>query len=66
VLATFTCSHHVGRRAFLEMVRDAAVDAKRTLRQVATYGQRPDHPINPSLPETEYLHGFAFEILPAW
>ena len=66
VLATFTCSHHVSRNAFLEMVRDAGVDAKRTLRQVGTYAQRADHPINPSLPETEYLHGFAFEVIPAW
>lgn len=66
VLVTFTCSHHVRRRAFLEMIRDAAVDAKRTLRQVDTYQQRADHPINPSIPETEYLHGFAFEVIPAW
>lgn len=66
VLATFTCSHHVTRRAFLEMLRDAAVDARRTLRQVDTYAQRADHPINPSIPETEYLHGFAFEVIPAW
>ncbi|MCH2059184.1 MAG: class I SAM-dependent rRNA methyltransferase [Verrucomicrobiales bacterium] len=66
ILVTFTCSHHVSRKAFLEMVRDAAVDAKRTLRQSQTFAQRADHPINPSIPETEYLHGFAFEILPAW
>ncbi|MFP6873612.1 MAG: class I SAM-dependent rRNA methyltransferase [Verrucomicrobiales bacterium] len=66
VLVTFTCSHHVRRRIFLEMVRDAAVDAKRTLRQVDAYRQRTDHPINPSIPETEYLHGFAFEVIPAW
>jgi len=66
ILVTFTCSHHVTRRAFLEMLRDAAVDARRTLRQVDTYAQRADHPINPSIPETEYLHGFAFEVIPAW
>ena len=66
ILVTFTCSHHVTRKAFLEMVRDAAVDAKRTLRQVCSYGQRADHPVNPCIPETEYLHGFAFEIVPAW
>jgi 23S rRNA (cytosine1962-C5)-methyltransferase len=66
ILVTFTCSHHVTRKSFLEMVRDAAVDAKRTLRQVGTFRQRSDHPINPCIPETEYLHGFAFEVLPAW
>lgn len=66
ILATFTCSHHVSRTPFLEMLRSAAVDARRTLRQVDSYGQRADHPINPSIPETEYLHGFAVEVLPAW
>ena len=66
LLMTFTCSHHVSRKVFIEMVRDAAVDSKRTLRQKQTFAQRADHPINPSIPETEYLHGFVFEIMPAW
>jgi len=39
----------------------AAFDARRVLRRVATYGQSPDHPIIPAIPETEYLKGFAFE-----
>ena len=30
---------------------------------IATYSQAPDHPIIPMIPETEYLKGFAFELV---
>ncbi|MED5417063.1 MAG: class I SAM-dependent rRNA methyltransferase, partial [Verrucomicrobiota bacterium] len=59
-LATFSCSHHVSRELFLNNVRDAAVDARRTLRLVESFTQRADHPILPTIPETEYLKGFCF------
>ncbi len=64
VLATWSCSHHVSRECFLDSVRDAAVDARRTLRLIESLSQRADHPILPTIPETEYLKGFAFELLP--
>jgi 23S rRNA (cytosine1962-C5)-methyltransferase len=60
-LATFCCSHHVDAELFQEVILAAAYDAHRLLRRVATYTQSPDHPILPSIPETEYLKGFAFE-----
>lgn len=63
-LATFSCSHHVSRELFLNNVRDAAVDAHRTLRLVESFTQRADHPILPTIPETEYLKGFCFQLLP--
>ena len=63
-LATFSCSHHVSREHFLGSVCDAAVDAKRTLRLVESHAQRPDHPVIPTIPETEYLKGFTFQLLP--
>lgn len=66
ILATFSCSHHISMKEFHQMIVDAAVDAKRTLRQVAVYSQRPDHPIIASLPETEYLRGYAFEVIASW
>ena len=66
VLATFSCSHHVSTGEFHEVIVDAAVDARKTLRQIATYGQRPDHPIIATLPETEYLRGYAFQVEAAW
>ncbi|MFP6896106.1 MAG: class I SAM-dependent rRNA methyltransferase [Roseibacillus sp.] len=63
-LTTFSCSHHVTRELFLSNVRDAAVDARRTLRLVESHTQRSDHPILPTIPETEYLKGFTFQLLP--
>jgi 23S rRNA (cytosine1962-C5)-methyltransferase len=61
-LATFCCSHHVDAAMFQDIISEAAFDARRILRRVATYSQSPDHPILPSVPETEYLKGFAFEL----
>jgi 23S rRNA (cytosine1962-C5)-methyltransferase len=62
-LATFCCSHHVDAGLFQDTVLAAAFDARRVLRRVATYSQSPDHPIIPMIPETEYLKGFAFEVV---
>jgi len=63
VLATFCCSHHVDATMFQDVILAAAFDARRVLRRVATYSQSPDHPIIPVIPETEYLKGFAFEVV---
>lgn len=64
ILATFCCSHHATRELFLDSVREAAVDGKRTLRLVDSHTQRQDHPIIATLPETEYLKGFTFQLAP--
>jgi 23S rRNA (cytosine1962-C5)-methyltransferase len=61
-LATFCCSHHVDAGTFQNVILDAAFDARRILRRTAIYTQSADHPILPSIPETEYLKGFAFEL----
>ncbi|MCB9649616.1 MAG: class I SAM-dependent rRNA methyltransferase [Deltaproteobacteria bacterium] len=63
VLATFSCSHHVSREAFWQVIADAAVDARRTLRLVESHDQRADHPVVAGLPETEYLKGFTLEVM---
>lgn len=63
-LSTFSCSHHVSRELFLSNVCGASVDARRTLRIVQSHAQRCDHPIVPTIPETEYLKGFTFQLLP--
>ncbi len=60
-LATYSCSHHVDREGFLNMICDASVDAKRTLRHIGEQKQRVDHPIIATMPETAYLKGFVFE-----
>jgi 23S rRNA (cytosine1962-C5)-methyltransferase len=62
-LATFCCSHHVDAGLFQDTILSAAYDARRTLRRVATYSQSLDHPVIPMIPETEYLKGFAFEVV---
>ncbi len=64
LLATFCCSHHVNPAEFREMVIDAAVDARRSVRQLARYTQAADHPVVPTLPETEYLQGYLYEAMP--
>lgn len=64
ILATFCCSHHATRELFLESVQSAAVDGKRTLRLIDNHSQRLDHPIIATLPETEYLKGFTFQLAP--
>jgi 23S rRNA (cytosine1962-C5)-methyltransferase len=63
-LATFSCSHHVSREMFLEMIVDASVDAKRHVRIVKYLSQPLDHPILPHIPETEYLKGYLLQVLP--
>lgn len=63
LLSTFCCSHHASRELFLENLADASVDAKKNLRLVAEHGQRADHPILITLPETGYLKGFTVEVI---
>ena len=62
-LATFCCSHHVDAATFLGAILAAAYDARRLLRRVANFSQSPDHPVLPTIPETEYLKGYAFEVV---
>ncbi len=64
LLATFCCSHHVGAGDFSASVLEAMVDARRTVRRLAVYTQRTDHPVVLGMPETEYLKGFLFEMMP--
>ncbi len=66
ILATFCCSHHVNRQMFLDTICDAAVDAKSTLRLLSSHSQRLDHPVVPTIPESEYLKGFIFQKMAAW
>jgi len=61
ILATYCCSHHVRRNEFLQIICEASVDARRTVRTLAHVSQRRDHPVIPTLPETEYLKGFLFQ-----
>jgi 23S rRNA (cytosine1962-C5)-methyltransferase len=64
ILATFTCSHHVGESEFLQAVSSASVDARTNLRLLDRLGQGQDHPVVLTMPETEYLRGYIFEVMP--
>ncbi len=55
LLATSSCSHHVDRAFFMQMLRRAARKAGRSFRLVELRSQAKDHPILLSMPETEYL-----------
>lgn len=63
LLATSTCSHHVSREAFVDMLRQAQAKAQRPAKLVALRGQAADHPILLAMPETEYLHFALLEML---
>lgn len=64
MLATFSCSHHVSDSAFLNTITEALVDARRSARRVLRFDQAPDHPVVPTIPETEYFKGFLLEMMP--
>ena len=51
----------MSEKEFFDVICDASVDAKRTLRVIKSHTQRRDHPVIATLPETRYLKGFTFE-----
>lgn len=55
ILATCSCSYHVGQADLLEMLASAALDAHRTLRLIEVRSQAKDHPVLLNVPETAYL-----------
>lgn len=63
VLVTCTCSYHMSEENFLEIVKDAARDARRRLQLVEKRAQASDHPILFGVPETYYLKCIIARIL---
>ena len=64
LLATFSCSHHVSEAVFNQTIADALVDARRSARRLRRFEQALDHPVLPTLPETEYFKGILLEMMP--
>ncbi len=62
-LASASCSHFMPKEEFLKMLMDAAGDAGVSLRLIEQRGAAPDHPVMPSIPETEYLKFFLVQII---
>lgn len=54
-LISCSCSYHMGREPFREMLASAARQAKREVRLVESRTQAPDHPVLLSFPESDYL-----------
>jgi 23S rRNA (cytosine1962-C5)-methyltransferase len=63
MLFTASCSFHLGRAAFLDMLQAAAADSGRRLAIREFRGQPPDHPEVLTIPETGYLKGALLEAL---
>jgi len=61
MLFTASCSFHVGKALFLEMLSAAAADSGRRLALRAITGQPLDHPEVLTIPETGYLKGALVE-----
>ena len=57
ILFTCSCSYHVNRAVFLDMVAAAARDSGRRLQLLAVTGAGRDHPELVNVPETGYLKG---------
>jgi 23S rRNA (cytosine1962-C5)-methyltransferase len=55
VLVSCSCSYHLRREVLLEQAAGAARHLGRTAQLLAHGHQAPDHPVHPSIPETEYL-----------
>ena len=62
-LATASCSHFATEERFIQMLRQAAADAGRQLRQIEARQQAPDHPILWNVEETNYLKFFLFQVV---
>lgn len=54
-LVTCSCSHHVDPELFMDIVYNAAIDAKKKVRLLEYRSQAKDHPILLASEETEYL-----------
>ena len=62
-LFTASCSFHVTKPLFLEMLADAAADSGRRLALREVRGQALDHPEVLTIPETGYIKGALVEAL---
>ena len=60
-LITCSCSYHMGREMFHDLLKTAAFQARREMRVGEVRSQAPDHPVLLAVPETEYLKCFVLQ-----
>jgi 23S rRNA (cytosine1962-C5)-methyltransferase len=63
VLVTCTCSYHMSEEMFVELVTEAAHDARRRVQLVEKRMQSSDHPVLLGVPETHYLKCLIVRVL---
>jgi 23S rRNA (cytosine1962-C5)-methyltransferase len=63
MLFTASCSFHLTKPLFLEMLQAAAMDSGRRLALREVRGQPLDHPDILTIPETGYIKGALIEAL---
>jgi 23S rRNA (cytosine1962-C5)-methyltransferase len=62
-LVTCSCSYHMGREMFREVLIKAARLAGREMRLLETRAQAVDHPVLLNVPESEYLKCFLLQAI---
>ncbi|ROR98851.1 SAM-dependent methyltransferase [Sinobacterium caligoides] len=65
LLFSASCSMHLPAEQLIDVVRGAARHIDRQAQILERFGQGADHPIHPSIPETEYIKTVLARILPA-
>jgi 23S rRNA (cytosine1962-C5)-methyltransferase len=62
-LVTCSCSYHLSEALFLQLIAEAANDAKKTVVVVERRTQSEDHPILLTMPETHYLKTLILKVI---
>jgi 23S rRNA (cytosine1962-C5)-methyltransferase len=62
-LVTCSCSYHISEPLFLQVIAEAAIDARKTVTVVERRTQSRDHPILLTMPETHYLKCLIIRVL---
>ncbi len=63
ILITSSCSHHLSDNLFIEVLQQAALDAKRQVQILFKGQQGADHPALLGFPESKYLKCFVLRVV---
>jgi 23S rRNA (cytosine1962-C5)-methyltransferase len=62
-LISASCSYHLGHAQLRDVVLKASRHIDRSAQIIEQGHQGPDHPVNPAIPETDYLKAFFVRVL---
>lgn len=65
ILVSASCSMHLERSSLVDIIRSNARELDRTAQIFDQGHQGADHPVHPSIPETDYLKSFCVRVLPS-